>query len=72
MNEVQLKHDFATMDDIVTIRCYNRVEKKKRRDAMEFYLEGVLSCEGSEQERYANILRQLFMGYMECDDLCYA
>ena len=59
------------MNDVVTITCYNKTEKRVRKDAMMFYLEGVLCCEGAEQERYANILRQLFMGRMECSDIVY-
>ena len=65
------KNKNASLDDIVTITCYRQTEKMVRKDAMKEYLEGVLCCEGSEQERYANILRQLFMGYMECNDLVY-
>ena len=57
------------MNDIVTITCYRKTEKMVRRDAMMKYLEYLLCTEGSEMERYANILRQLFLGEMECNDL---
>ena len=60
------------MDDVVVITCYNKTSKMVRKDAMMHYLEWLLCTEGSEQERYANILRQLFMGKMECNDLVYA
>ena len=60
------------MDDVVVITCYNQTSKMVRKDAMMHYLEWLLYTEGSEQERYANILRQLFMGKTECNDLVYA
>jgi hypothetical protein len=69
---VQQENPKATMGDVVRITCYRRTEVRTRKEAMMFYLEGALCSEGSEQERYMNILRQLFLGYMECNDLVYA
>ena len=47
----------------VTTQCYG--EKKtwtRREDALAFFLEGMLSSEGSEQERYSRIYSQLKAG----------
>ncbi len=47
----------------VTTQCYG--EKKtwdRREDALEFFLEGMLNTEGSEQSRYASIYSQLKAG----------
>lgn len=54
--------------DIVTIHCYNNTERMTRKAAMEKYLEGMMACEGSEQERYTNIYCKLQDGLIECDD----
>lgn len=40
----------------------------KRKDAIDFYLEGMMACEGSEAERYTNIYLQLLEGQMTCKD----
>lgn len=55
-------------NDIVTIHCYNQVEKMKRKDAIKKYLEGMRCCEGSERDRYTNIYFDLIDGKMECFD----
>lgn len=56
------------LKETVTITCYNQTEKMKRKDAIDFYLEGMIACEGSEAERYANIYLQLLEGQMVCKD----
>lgn len=56
------------MEDIVTIHCYNQVEKMTRKEAIAKYLEGMRECEGSERERYTNIYFDLIDGKMECFD----
>lgn len=40
----------------------------KRKDAIDFYLEGMMACEGSEAERYTNIYLQLLEGEIVCND----
>lgn len=58
----------ASLDDVVTIICYNKKERKTRRDAIEEFSEAMAYCEGSERDRYTNIFMQLMAGRMECDD----
>ena len=55
-------------NNIVTIHCYNQVEKMKRNEAIEKYMDGMLCCEGSEKERYTNIYLQLIEGKSVCYD----
>ena len=57
-----------SLDDIVTITCYNRTEKMVRRNAIKFYGEAIECCEGSERDRYVKIYMQLMSGAMECFD----
>lgn len=56
------------MRDMVTITCYNRTETLSRKDAQNKYLEAFLWSDGSERERYANILIGLQMGLSEVSD----
>ena len=56
-------------NDVVTIHCYKKVEKMNRKDAIKEFYEGMLYCDGSEQERYANIYGQLMEGITECYDI---
>ena len=45
------------------VYCYNRYEYwPSRANAKKMYLEGMMCCEGSEQERYTNIYCQLEQG----------
>ena len=66
-----IQNNNSSMNDVVKITCYGVTKKQVRKEAMMFYLECLLCSEGAEQERYANVLRQLFMGKMECNDLEY-
>jgi len=54
--------------DIVTIVCYNKTKKMPRHEAIKEFGEGMLVCEGSEAERYAQIYEQLLAGYKVCSD----
>lgn len=54
--------------DIVTITCYGKTEHMEREKAIVFYLEGMMCSEGSEQNRYANILAGLMSGLTVCTD----
>ena len=49
-------------NDIVTIKCYGQEKTYTRLDAIKKFAEGVEFCEGSEKERYANILAGLVQG----------
>jgi hypothetical protein len=56
------------MDRVTTI-CYGqKKEWENHWDAVDFFKEGALSCEGSEQERYTAILLKLLAGETECSD----
>lgn len=55
-------------NDIVTITCYNQTEKRKRGEAIRFYTEGMLCCEGSERDRYTSIVTGLHEGFTTVDD----
>ena len=50
------------MNDLVTIICYRTTETRNRSDAIRFYTEGVIACEGAERDRYADILSALIAG----------
>jgi hypothetical protein len=55
----------------LTITCYGKTEKYpegQRKKMMEYYLEGMASCEGSEQERYTHIYLDLASGQEHCFD----
>ena len=54
--------------DMVLVICGGRQEQMDRQEAINFYMEGTLSCEGSEQSRYASILAQLLEGSIVCSD----
>ena len=55
--------------DMITVKCYNEIETwKSREEAKEFYLEGAMMCEGSEQARYWSIYNQLCAGLNYCTD----
>ena len=56
------------MDKVTTI-CYGqKKEWADRWDAVDFFKEGVLACDGSERERYEIILLKLLAGERECSD----
>ena len=55
--------------DIVKITCYGQTETRTRKDALKFYREAMRACEGSERDRYTNIVMQLEDGATECSDL---
>ena len=54
---------------MVKVVCY-RKEKiwESREEAMDFYLQGMLACDGSERDRYATIYLQLLVGLDYCTD----
>lgn len=58
----------CNMDDIVTVTCYRRTKRMKRKKALEFYYEGMRCSEGSEHDRYETIFFQLAEGAMEASD----
>lgn len=57
------------MNDEVTVICYGqKTVWKNRKDAMDFYWQGVAECDGSERERYALVLYDLYAGLKVCTD----
>ena len=54
--------------DMVKITCYGKTETMERSNAMKFYREAADWSEGSERERYVNILFGLMDGLSEVDD----
>lgn len=53
----------------VTTICYRQKrEWDSREEAENFFLEGVMCCEGSERDRYATILSKLMSGRKVCSD----
>ena len=57
------------INDKVTITCYGKTKEWNRKDAIKFYAEAVLVCDGSEKARYANILAELALGDAVCTDI---
>ena len=55
--------------DVVTITCYGKTTKTTRGKALKEYREAIRYCEGSERDRYVNILMALEDGETECSDL---
>lgn len=56
------------LNETVTVKCYGNEKKMKRSDAIDFYLEGAIMCEGAERDRYFNIYIDLIFGEMCCCD----
>ena len=57
------------MKDPVTTICYGEArEWENRWDAVDFFMKGVFTCDGSEKDRYAVILMKLLAGEDTCSD----
>ena len=54
--------------DKVTVICYGQSKEWDRWEAIDFFTEGAASCDGSEKERYTNILLKLLAGETTCSD----
>ena len=54
--------------DKVTVICYGQTQEMERWEAIDYYSEGVMACDGSERERYETILLKLLAGLTECSD----
>lgn len=49
--------------------CYGKTEIwDSKEEALDFFMKGVMSSEGSEQNRYSTILAKLMMDMKECSD----
>lgn len=57
------------MKDPVTTICYGQSrEWDDRWSAIDFFTEGIMACDGSEKERYTNIVLKLMAGEAICSD----
>ena len=55
--------------DRIIVICYNRIEYwHSRKNAMDFFMECMLGCEGCEKERYTNIYCDLARGAILAHD----
>ncbi len=56
------------MDRVTTI-CYGqKKEWDDRWEAVDFFKEGAMACDGSEKDRYTTILLKLLAGETTCSD----
>ena len=56
------------MDRVTTI-CYGqKKEWDSRWEAVDFFNEGAMACDGSEKDRYTTILLKLLAGETTCSD----
>ena len=56
------------MDRVTTI-CYGQAKEWENRwDAIDFFKEGAMACDGSEKDRYSTILLKLMAGETTCSD----
>ena len=53
---------------IITITYGREREWDSRKEAMDFFWEGVLSCDGAERDRYLNVYNELKNGGFVCTD----
>ncbi len=57
------------MNEMITVKCSGKEEFwRSRKKAMNFYFDAMMSCEGSEKERYTNIYCDLRLGRDYCSD----
>ena len=56
------------VNDKVEVTCYGTKKVWRRQEAMDFFLEGALACDGAESERYLAIYGSLKAGMRVVDD----
>ena len=54
--------------DLVVVTCYGKSKVWERKEAIDFFLDGMMGCEGTERERYTDIYIQLIDGAKEASD----
>lgn len=54
--------------DLVVVTCYGKTKVWERKDAIDFFLEGMRACSGAERDRYTDIYIQLIDGAKEASD----
>lgn len=56
--------------DPVVVVCYNTLEKwESREDALRFYFQGSMECDGCEAERYQNVCIDIEQGNLIATDM---
>ena len=56
-------------DTKIICKCYGKeMEFNSRQEATDYFMQGLMCSEGSEQNRYANILSDLWCGRTYCTD----
>ena len=58
----------ARIKDLVKITCYGKTKIWERKEAIDFFLDGMMGCEGAEREHYTDIYIQLIDGAKEASD----
>ena len=56
------------MDKVTTICCGQALEWEIRWNAIDFFMEETMVCDGSQKGRYTSILLKLMAGEMVCTD----
>ena len=56
------------MTDKVKVTCYGQTKEYTRKQALKEFREAMRCCEGSERDRYCNIVWDLEDGKTECND----
>jgi len=68
LNLIPGQDEFTILKTVKTI-CYHQEKVwDSREEAIDFFEEGIIMSEGSERERYQNIVTKLKLGYDECSD----
>ena len=58
---------------MVTTVCYGTEKTwESKEEALSFFLQGMMACEGSEQDRYCNVYMKLQLGLNYCTDEDFA
>ena len=58
----------ARINDKVEVTCYGKTKVWRRQEAMDFFLQGALECDGAESERYLAIYGRLRAGMRVVND----
>lgn len=69
---IKVGREYRSEDMIITV-CYGTQKTwESREEAMSFFLEAMMSCDGSEKDRYCNIYMKLQLGLNYCTDKDFA
>ena len=68
LNVVYGVDEVEILDSVTTVCCGEEKLWDSRKEAKEFFLEGLKATEGGERERYATIYTKLILGKNYCTD----